>query len=338
MVDQVAAGKPATSPAERSVSAGEGYVRRTVQSAIDVVSRGRVASKAALDAITSPRDGSSPARATASKGLTALREASGHVMGSAGGPGSKRTLRKADIIEDVDIGAPRRLVYTEWSRLREFPSHAEKAKSLDQATDEQPQWKRSASWSSPSWESALIEQIPDERIVWRSHGPTGYVYGAVTFHELSPDLTRLLLVMEYRAVGLFGTAGVLWRARTRRVRGELKRFRRHVMTMTSYTETGGIEDWRGEIRNGEVVRTHEDAIAEDESRGGGGRKRTESGSSTRARKTSGTARSSGAKKSSGRSDSSGTGAKRPSGSTRSSGTKRSSGTRKSTGDEQASGT
>jgi hypothetical protein len=51
----------------------------------------------------------------------------------------------------------------------------------------------------------LVEQVPAERIVWRSKGAKGYVDGAVTFHELTPDLSHRLSLFpsgwELPAVG-----------------------------------------------------------------------------------------------------------------------------------------
>src|SRR5262249_9532913 len=46
--------------------------------------------------------------------------------------------------------------------------------------------------------------------------------------------------------------GNLWRAQGRRVRLELKHFRRHVMTHT-LLNPDDVEGWMGEIRDGEVV-------------------------------------------------------------------------------------
>ena len=42
-----------------------------------------------------------------------------------------------------------------------------------------------------------MDQVPNERIVWRSKGEKGHVDGAATFHELTPDLTRILINLEY---------------------------------------------------------------------------------------------------------------------------------------------
>src|SRR4051794_17540913 len=113
--------------------------------------------------------------------------------------------------------------------------------------------------SHRSWEATILEQIPDERIVWRSKGQKGHVDGAVTFHEIGPNLTRILVVLEYYPQGLFEKTGNIWEAQGRRARAELRHFRRHVMTRTILNPED-IEGWRGTIEDGEVVETHEDAV------------------------------------------------------------------------------
>jgi hypothetical protein len=85
----------------------------------------------------------------------------------------------------------------------------------------------------------------------------------VTFHKLAPDMTRLLLVLEYHPQGLFERTGNIWRAQGRRARLELKHFRRHVMT-NAILHPEEIEGWRGVIQDGEVVQDHEEALAEEE--------------------------------------------------------------------------
>src|SRR4051794_26799206 len=117
--------------------------------------------------------------------------------------------------------------------------------------------------SHRSWEATILEQIPDERIVWRSKGQKGHVDGAVTFHELGPNLTRILVVLEYYPQGLFERTGNIWRAQGRRARVELKHFRRHVMTRT-ILDPDSIEGWRGTIEDGDVVQSHEEALEEEQ--------------------------------------------------------------------------
>lgn len=62
-------------------------------------------------------------------------------------------------------------------------------------------------WSHRTWESTILKQVQDERIVWRSKGHKGYVDSAVTFHELTPDPARILVALEYKPQGSFEKAG-----------------------------------------------------------------------------------------------------------------------------------
>ncbi|GAA1850040.1 SRPBCC family protein [Actinomadura bangladeshensis] len=204
--------------------------------------------RAALAGITALRDGKSPFRALLSFGWTALKETLARIFGRG------RRGRPTNIVEQIDVGAPRRLVYDQWTRFQDYPSFMKKVVSVDQASDAKLNWKAKIFWSSRTWESTIGEQVPDEHIVWRSKGPKGHVDGAVSFHELTPDLTRVLLVLEYHPAGLFERTGNLWRAQGRRARLELKHFRRHVMTQ-ALTRPDEVEGWRGEIRGGEIVTT-----------------------------------------------------------------------------------
>jgi uncharacterized membrane protein len=177
------------------------------------------------------------------------------------GGGDKGKIKVTNIVEHVDVGVPVDLAYDQWTRFTDFPGFMKKVEHVEQVSDEKLRWKAQIFWSHRSWESTIIEQVPDERIVWRSEAPKGHVDGAVTFHELAPDLTRILLVLEYHPQGLFERTGNLWRAQGRRARLELKHFQRHVMTQT-LLHPDDIEGWRGEIHDGRVV--GQDERAEDE--------------------------------------------------------------------------
>ncbi|MEV4253584.1 SRPBCC family protein [Spirillospora sp. NPDC049652] len=205
-----------------------------------------------------------------SKGLVGgLKDAVGGVLGKGGGGkgGGGKKVKVTNIVEHTDIGAPRRLVYDQFTQFQEFPSFMKKVISVDQADDEKLNWQAKIFWSKRTWEATIVEQVPDEHIVWRSKGAKGHVDGTISFHELAPNLTRVLVVLEYHPQGLFERTGNIWRAQGRRVRLELKHFRRHVMTQ-SLTRKDEIEGWRGEIRDSEVVKTHEEALKEEGSGNG----------------------------------------------------------------------
>ncbi len=194
----------------------------------------------------------------------------GVLTGGKAGPGKKgggKQPKITNIVETIDVGVPVRVAYDQWTRFTEFPRFTKKVEDVAQEADEKLVWRAKIFWSRRSWESTIIEQVPDQRIVWRSKGAKGHVDGAVTFHELAPDLTRIILVLEYHPRGLFERTGNIWRAQGRRARLELKHFRRHVMTQ-SLLHSDEIQGWRGEIRDGEVVaESDQDEARQDEDRG-----------------------------------------------------------------------
>ncbi|MGV9383900.1 SRPBCC family protein [Nonomuraea sp. NPDC003707] len=184
-------------------------------------------------------------------------------LGKKGKKGGKE--RVVNIVEWMDVGAPIRVVYNTWTQFENFPGYMKKVEHVDQESDQKVNWKAQVLWSHRAWESHIVEQVPDRRIIWRSKGPKGYVDGAVTFHAITPDLTRILIVLEYHPQGVVEHVGNIWRAQGRRARLEFKLFQRHVMTQTllhpEEAEDGG---WRGVIHDGKVVKTHEEEPEEEE--------------------------------------------------------------------------
>jgi uncharacterized membrane protein len=170
-----------------------------------------------------------------------------------GGDGKGKTkLKLTNIVEQIDVGVPVDVAYSQWTEFSSFPSFMKKVETVDQVSDEKLEWKAQVFWSHRTWESTILDQVPNEQIVWRSKGAKGYVDGAVTFHEVAPRLTRILVVLEYHPVGLFEQTGNIWRAQGRRARLELKHFKRHVMTNT-ILHPDEVEGWHGEIHDGEVT-------------------------------------------------------------------------------------
>jgi uncharacterized membrane protein len=192
-----------------------------------------------------------------------VSEQLGRGQGTEDSGGRKSTSKVTNIIEKCDVGLPVRVVYNQWTEFEDFPSFTRKVNSVEQESDVTVNWRAQILFSHRNWESTIIEQVPDERIVWTSKGSKGTVDGTVTFHELTPDLTRIILVIEYHPQGFFEKTGNIWRAQGRRVRADFRHIQRHMMTQT-ILEPDKVEGWRGEIRDREVVRTHEDTLREEQ--------------------------------------------------------------------------
>ncbi|MEU2969343.1 SRPBCC family protein [Streptomyces ardesiacus] len=183
--------------------------------------------------------------------------------GSKGGGGGSGTaggsVKATHIMESVDIGVPLRTVYDQWTQLQDFSGFTKGVQSVSPHDEVTSDWTAKIAFSTRGWKATVQEQIPDERIAWTSEGAKGSTNGVVTFHELAPRLTRVVVVVEYYPSGFFEKTGNLWRAQGRRLRLDLKHFARHV-TLTNGED---LEGWRGEIRDGEVVKSHEEALEEE---------------------------------------------------------------------------
>ncbi|MEV5484708.1 MULTISPECIES: SRPBCC family protein [Streptomyces] len=178
------------------------------------------------------------------------------------GGGKKRKSgdqKVTNIIEVLDIGVPLRTAYDHWTQYEKFSSFTKGVRNVSVQDETTTDWKAKVGPSTRGWKATVLEQVPDERIIWTSEGAKGTTHGAVSFHELAPNLTRIVLVVEYYASGFFEKTANIWRAQGRRLRLDFKHFQRYV-TLTEEEPEG----WRGEIRDGEVVRTHEEAVEAEE--------------------------------------------------------------------------
>src|SRR5215218_6791400 len=226
---------------------------------LENVANGNPVGLAALRATSAKAEGESPTGGAIKGLVTGL----GQKISGGGGGGADNATKAMNITESIDVGVPIRVAYNQWTQFGEYPSFMKKVESVEAAEDNKLNWKAQVFWSHRSWEATIQKQVPDECIVWRSKGQKGHVDGAVTFHEIGPNLTRILVVLEYYPQGLFEKTGNIWEAQGRRARAEVRHFRRHVMTRT-ILDPDEVEGWRGRIEDGEVVQTHEDALAEEQ--------------------------------------------------------------------------
>jgi uncharacterized membrane protein len=170
-----------------------GVAGKTVKNLVEGDSAPKAALKAGIETV----------KDSGVKGASTIKDkVSDAVGGDDGGDKGKDKMKFINIVEELDLPVPRAVAYKAWTQFEEFPSFMKKVENVEQQEDQTVEWKAKILWSHRSWTAEIVDQVPNERIVWRSKGEKGYVDGAVTFHELTPDLTRMLVNLEYYPAGI----------------------------------------------------------------------------------------------------------------------------------------
>ena len=165
--------------------------------------------------------------------------------------------RRMPIQQSVDVAAPLEVVYDQFTQFEDFPKFMHRVERVEQRDDDCVVFHGKIWGIRRMWQAEIVEQRPDERIVWRTVGGVTHV-GVVTFHELSERLTRVELNLDIDPEGVMEKIARGARFAKRAARADLKRFKAFVEMHDE--ETGA---WRGAIEDGEVV-DEEDYYADDE--------------------------------------------------------------------------
>jgi uncharacterized membrane protein len=152
----------------------------------------------------------------------------------------------ATVEKSIEVDVPVTTAYNQWTQFEEFPRFMEGVEEVRQLNDKRLQWHADIGGRDERWEAEITSQVPDEKIAWRSVTGAENV-GIVTFHPIQGDRTEIHLRIEYEPEGVVETAGDLLGVVSRRVEGDLERFK-------EFIESRGGESgaWRGKIHAGQV--------------------------------------------------------------------------------------
>lgn len=150
------------------------------------------------------------------------------------------------IEHSLEIDRPVRSVYNQWTQFEDFPRFMEGVKSVRQLDDKRLEWVAEIAGKEKLWQAEIFEQEPDKRVAWRSMAGA-MNSGRVDFEPLDANRTRISLRLNYEPKGLAEKAGDVLGLVTKRVTGDLQRFKEFIEGVPF--EPDG---WRGEIQ-GRVV-------------------------------------------------------------------------------------
>ena len=142
----------------------------------------------------------------------------------------------------IEVNVPVRTAYNQWTQFEQFPQFMEGIKEVQQLDDRRLHWKAEIGGREKEWEGEITEQIPDQRIAWKS--VSGAMnQGMVTFESLSDTKSLVQLNIAYEPEGIVETVGDETGAVSLRVKKDLERFKEFIEVRGR--ETGA---WRGTVK------------------------------------------------------------------------------------------
>ncbi|MFF7265002.1 SRPBCC family protein [Streptomyces sp. NPDC008159] len=147
--------------------------------------------------------------------------------------------------EAVEVEVPVHTAYNQWTQFEEFPQFMEGVEEVRQLDDRHNHWTTKIGGVKREFDTEIVDQLPDERITWRTTTGDTRQKGTVHFERVDDTHTRVELVMDIEPSGI-EKAGDMLGMIDRRVKGDMRRFK-------EYMEKRGGESgaWRGRIRPGE---------------------------------------------------------------------------------------
>lgn len=144
--------------------------------------------------------------------------------------------------KSIDINVPLRTAYNQWTQFEDFPKFMEGIVEVRQLDDTHLHWSADVAGKHKEWTAEITEQIPDQRIAWRSIDgtPNG---GMVDFQSIDVDTTRISVKMDYEPEGVVENVGDVLGVLSRRVEGDLQRFKEF---LEARGESTGA--WRGSVQ------------------------------------------------------------------------------------------
>ncbi|MEW2293006.1 SRPBCC family protein [Streptomyces sp. NPDC006743] len=149
--------------------------------------------------------------------------------------------------ETVEVDVPVHTAYNQWTQFESFPHFMDGVEEIRQLDDRHNHWVTKVSGVTREFDTEIVDQLPDERITWRTTSGDTRQRGSVRFERVDDSHTRVELVMDIEPSGMAEKAGDLLGVMDRRVKGDMKRFKKYI------EERGGESGaWRGRITPGDT--------------------------------------------------------------------------------------
>jgi len=147
--------------------------------------------------------------------------------------------------EAVEVDVPVHAAYNQWTQFEEFPRFMEGVEEIRQLDDTHNHWVTKIGGVRREFDTEIVDQLPDERIAWRTTTGDTRQKGMVRFQRLDDTHTRVELVMDIEPGGAAEKAADMAGMIDRRVKADMRRFKEYIEQRGS--ESGA---WRGRVQPG----------------------------------------------------------------------------------------
>jgi uncharacterized membrane protein len=152
------------------------------------------------------------------------------------------------IQDSIEVQAPVRRAYNQWTQFEEFPKFMEGIQSVRQLDDTHVQWVAEIRGKTSRWTTEITEQQPDKKVAWKTIDGEVKNDGVVNFEQIAGGQTRVNVQMDVEGESTVeNVAADLLGVVKRQVRGDLERFKQLIESRDE--ETGA---WRGEVQEGDT--------------------------------------------------------------------------------------
>ncbi|TQF01156.1 SRPBCC family protein [Kitasatospora acidiphila] len=149
------------------------------------------------------------------------------------------------VTESIEVDAPLTTCYNQWTQFETFPEFMDGVEEVTQLDDRHNHWRTKIAGGEREFDTGIVDQRADDRIVWRTVAGEAEQRGMVSFQSLDATHTKVSLAMEFDPQGMGERTADALGMVDRRVKGDLGRFKELIEHRGS--ATGG---WRGRITPG----------------------------------------------------------------------------------------
>jgi len=141
--------------------------------------------------------------------------------------GGRTKTRRLPIQRWTDVAVPVEKAYRTWVDFEKFPEFMHRVLNVEKKDTKHVSWREKIWFSTREWEGEITERRANDRIAWKTKSGTEHS-GLVSFHEIGPNLTRVMVTVDFHPTGMMEKMASGMRFVKRAVHSDLARFKAYV--------------------------------------------------------------------------------------------------------------